>query len=729
MGLRPTHARTTTSALVVYGLVGGVAVALFMALPSPGLSRDILFSAVSALGFAGVVAGVRIHRPVPRVPWILIAAGVGFWLAASLVWLAEAALGDDGSGVSPADLFFAVMYVLFSAGLMLLLRARGTGSNDATPYLDAAMITLGMASLVWAIFLAPHASDPLAGIVETVVRAYYPIADTILLGILALFGLTYGERGTSFRLMIAAVALLVVPDFAWTAARLSGRFPDDDLLFVPWMLFLISWGAAALHPSMRDLGRTQARTPSTAISRRMRRTVTATASLVPLGVVAVQVARGATWEIYPTLGLAAVTVLLGGVRVGALSREVVQERATSQALEDALSLQTAHAKALSEANEMKDAFLSAVSHELRTPLTNVLGYVDTMRRADERLSPEQRADFLERLVANAQRLDRLLGDLLDVDRLARGTVRPVGEPTRLDHVVERVVAVAGAVDGRRLSVSVEPVEAWVQAGHVERIVENLLSNAVRYTEDDVPIWVSVTRVEGGALLSVEDAGPGVPAHLREAIFDPFFQGPGRVEHSPGVGIGLSLVARLAQLAGGKVWVDPRPGGGACFRVQLPVAAPAKLPPGTDRSLDAASVVGSVLRTVQALTGLESVYLTRIDWAAEEQEIVQAYNTGTLRIRAGDRIAWTDTICRRALVEGPAFSSDVAVGMGDPPSAASLGIVTYAGFPVVGEDGGVAGTLCAADGRSRDLHLRARDLMQVLADLLTPFLASAGERRP
>ncbi|HEX5950332.1 MAG TPA: ATP-binding protein, partial [Actinomycetota bacterium] len=104
---------------------------------------------------------------------------------------------------------------------------------------------------------------------------------------------------------------------------------------------------------------------------------------------------------------------------------------------------------------------------------------------------------------------------------------------------------------------------------VERIVENLLANAARHTPPASRVWVTVRRKDDGVLLTVDDEGDGVPTDLREAVFEPFRQGPGPSEHSPGVGVGLSLVARFAELHGGSAWVEDRPGRGASFRVYLP----------------------------------------------------------------------------------------------------------------------------------------------------------------
>jgi PAS domain S-box-containing protein len=255
-----------------------------------------------------------------------------------------------------------------------------------------------------------------------------------------------------------------------------------------------------------------------------------------------------------------------------ITEQKLAEAALRQALErehQALERERQAAHQLRALDEMKNTFLDAVSHELRTPLATVIGIALTLQRARSRLAEEDTVDLVDRLVANAGKLDRLLTDLLDLDRLSKGIVAPQRSRTDLAALVGRIAEEWQQRSGRRLEVMVEPVVAWVDPAKVERVVENLLANADRHTTPDTPVWIKVARRGEGVLLAVEDAGGGVPRELRAALFEPFRQGPGAHAHTPGVGIGLTLVARFAKLHGGRAWVQDRPGGGASFQVLLP----------------------------------------------------------------------------------------------------------------------------------------------------------------
>ncbi|MDP9343311.1 MAG: PAS domain S-box protein [Actinomycetota bacterium] len=268
-----------------------------------------------------------------------------------------------------------------------------------------------------------------------------------------------------------------------------------------------------------------------------------------------------------------------GERVGLIGvfMDVTERHRAEEALRVAFEREKDVSSRLLALDEMKNTFLEAVSHELRTPLAAILGLALTMERQGDHLPPDRSREMLERLSVNARKLDRLLSDLLDLDRLSRGIVEPRRRPTDVGELVEQVVAGLELAGDRAVEIEVQdpPVTAEVDGAKVERIVENLVANAARHTPDGLPIWVRARRDGDGVLITVEDSGPGAPEHLKEAVFEPFRQGPQSRSHSPGVGIGLSLVGRFAELHGGRAWADDRPGGGAAFHVWLPDRHPAE----------------------------------------------------------------------------------------------------------------------------------------------------------
>jgi PAS domain S-box-containing protein len=262
------------------------------------------------------------------------------------------------------------------------------------------------------------------------------------------------------------------------------------------------------------------------------------------------------------------------------SRNITEKKLAEEALEQALGQEREAADRLRTLDEMKNTFLAAVSHELRTPLAAVLGAALTLEREDMTLSPEVTGELVHGVAVNARRLDRLLSELLDVDRLSRGILTPQFRATDVGNLVRRSIEQSEAFGERPISVETESVVAPVDPAKVERIVENLVANAVRHSSPECSIWVRVSREDGGVLIVVEDDGPGVPDGYRESIFEPFRRGPNTPAHVPGTGIGLSLVSGFAELHGGRAWVQERDGGGSSFRVFLPGRQAAVLSPGS-----------------------------------------------------------------------------------------------------------------------------------------------------
>jgi signal transduction histidine kinase len=226
------------------------------------------------------------------------------------------------------------------------------------------------------------------------------------------------------------------------------------------------------------------------------------------------------------------------------------------------------AERLRALDQMKNSFLTAVSNELRRPLTTILGMALTLERQEA--FDEERASLWNKLRSDARKLDRLLRDLLDVDRVSRGIV--VFNPRETDlGALARSCVESLDVGARTVVVDESPVAIQVDAPKVERIVEDLVTGALRHTGPDARIWVRVLPESDGAVIAVEHDGPGVPLEERDSIFESFRQGPELSGQSAAASIGLSLVKMFAEMHGGRAWVQDREGGGASFRVFFPFA--------------------------------------------------------------------------------------------------------------------------------------------------------------
>ncbi len=260
--------------------------------------------------------------------------------------------------------------------------------------------------------------------------------------------------------------------------------------------------------------------------------------------------------------------------------DITDAKQANDDLTRALDLERQGMEDMRRADEIKTTFLTAVSHDIRTPLSAILGNALTLEEGDRLgITDEERKQLTHSLAAKARRLNTIVTDLLDTERLARGVVEPKLQEIAVGRLVSLLVWDSETMAGRQVHMDTRSVTAWVDPQMISRIVENLLMNAARHTPPESQVWVKVVPENGNVLIAVEDDGPGLPEEHRESIFQPFEHGPMTSVHNPGVGVGLSLVAKFAELHGGRVWVEEREGGGASFKVLIPRGDPEVVPEG------------------------------------------------------------------------------------------------------------------------------------------------------
>lgn len=271
-------------------------------------------------------------------------------------------------------------------------------------------------------------------------------------------------------------------------------------------------------------------------------------------------------------------LLLAGRPLAAADRPVlnaVANQAVGLVRQARLAEEASAAAALLEADRLRRALLSAVSHDLRTPLAGAKAAVSSLRSDDIEFSAEDTAELLETIEESVDQLTALVGNLLDSSRLAVGVVTPQLRRVYLDEVVHRALVSVGmgarglrraAMD--RVKVEVGDVSVRADSGLLERVLANLLDNALRHAPRDSSVRVTAERTGDRVSITVVDTGPGVPPGAEEQLFEPF-QRLGDRDNTTGVGLGLSVVRGFVEAMDGTVHAEPTPGGGLTMLVDLP----------------------------------------------------------------------------------------------------------------------------------------------------------------
>jgi two-component system, OmpR family, sensor histidine kinase KdpD len=253
---------------------------------------------------------------------------------------------------------------------------------------------------------------------------------------------------------------------------------------------------------------------------------------------------------------------------------------TALALERArLTNEAARTAILARSDELKSALLAAVSHDLRTPLAAIKASATSLLDPDVAWTEADRREFYEAIDAEADRLSRMVSNLLDLSRIEGGALKPdkawydVAE--LVDDVANRMLRLAA---DHPLQIEAAPELPLVCFDYIEiaQVLTNLLENAVKHTPPGTPITLAARRVPGAIELAVRDRGPGIPPSEQARLFEKFYRAPS-ANGRPGVGIGLAIAKGLVEAHGGQLGMESQFGRGTTFRFTLPLAADAVLP--------------------------------------------------------------------------------------------------------------------------------------------------------
>lgn len=231
---------------------------------------------------------------------------------------------------------------------------------------------------------------------------------------------------------------------------------------------------------------------------------------------------------------------------------------------------------LQQANHLKDFFLSVASHELKTPITTIRGQAQLALRRLDRRGPEaalRMRDVLVCVEEQTRRVTDLINDLLDISTLRSGRLSLQYHQCDLNEVCRRAVEEQRSLSGRsiELQLPTPAVHLSADARRLGQVMTNLLSNALKYSPRECPVWVEMVYTERGVRLSVRDIGRGIPAEQMASIFKPFYRtSEAQASAASGTGLGLAICKQIVDQHQGRIWCESLPGAGATFFVELPV---------------------------------------------------------------------------------------------------------------------------------------------------------------
>lgn len=520
----------------------------------PPAWRSLLFTGVTVMATLGMVVGIVVNKPEPRGPWVLLTLGVAVWVPGTLVWdFFEYVRRQPVPVPSAADAFFLLQYPLQAVALLWLLRSRGRTEPNRAAGIDSAILVLGVAVVMWVFVVAPSLNNPPVSAHGDVVVIAYPLADILLFSVLARFLLdSSGPKPAAFHLIVGGLAALFLTDVAWASTLLTDSFVTGSPIYLGWMVFLIALATAMLHPDMTRVAGTGRAAPRT-LSRVRLAFLTCAALATPLLLIFSDRAQ----EQARVLGAAtALLFALVMTRMYGLMVDIAQYRRVER---------------------LKDEFVSVVSHELRTPLTSIRGSLGLLAGGALGPMPEKAQRMLQIASTNADRLVRLINDILDIERVESNQV-PLRPQTcdAADLVARAVDEMSSMAASAQVSVTCDippGVQLWADPDRILQTVTNLLSNAVKFSPAGSTVHVRVEPSETEVVVCVQDQGRGIPGDNLESIFDRFAQvDASDSREKGGSGLGLAICRSIVSQHGGRIWAESRVDQGSTFRFTLPQPA-------------------------------------------------------------------------------------------------------------------------------------------------------------
>jgi signal transduction histidine kinase len=574
----PWRARSTTIyafAAIAAGLVYGLHLSTIL--------DTVILVGATAAGTVLITVAARRHPRGTRLPWYLFAAGELGWTVAWIVWQTHIlASGAPTAPGTPGDLLFISGYAFMLVALLVVMRRQGGGLGSL---LDVGIVTSALLLASWVFVVHPLAvnnSNGFSGI-GLATQIVYLLFDVGFFAVfIRCFLLAPARQPTFYRLLGCAFAALLLGDLPWNWLTLTGSYSGagavTDAGWVMCPLFLAA-AASASRASPRRPAEPERRSPAHMWAYLV--TMSTALLLVPAMLTVDRLADPSPDLIAVQLTLSAVLVLLVVARLARFlseERRWLVEHEQTRSTERALAVAEQQNDRLEKLSAIKDAFVATVSHELRTPLTSIRGYLELVLQGEAGDLNDEQRDFLGVVDRNSNRLLTLVGDLLFVAQIETGEFVLDLAETDLRALAEDSVESAKPVAAEKeisLTLSAEPLPpVKVDAARIGQVLDNLVSNAIKFTPAGGSVDVRLRRTRASAVVEVTDTGPGIPELEQQFLFERFFRTPLATDQAvPGTGLGLAIAQAIATAHDGRVSVKSVEGQGSTFRFELPLLSP------------------------------------------------------------------------------------------------------------------------------------------------------------
>jgi signal transduction histidine kinase len=496
-----------------------------------------IWAAIGLGSFAALIYGIKYYKPSKPLGWKLLAAAVPMMVIGDII------TARNMNRLSFADFLYVAGYVVSITGLTIMIRHRAERDVEKGVLLDAAIISLGLAMILWTFLVLPIAYVE-TSFINKLFAVTYPVLNIVFLAVLIRL-VILNMRVRAAQLIAMGTFGALITDIISGIGRYYGSLHISIVSAIGLMILYISYGAAALHPSMKALDETVITEPRVRISRLI---LLGSSALIAPSIMVIEALRGNISR--DALSIAVFAALMF-ILVILRDVEIEMER-------------------------NKNETLGLVAHQLRTPATGAIQYISMIVDGYAGKITNNQRGLLNVALTSSQRLIRIIDDLLDISRVNSGTVVLYkSEIDVVQSIKDIMIEMKPQFEAQSQKLSFEhkdhEVITLVDEDRLKMVLENMLDNACKYTPKGKSISITLCRLKHCYQIKIKDQGVGIDQKDLDKLFHKFSRIDNTLSKGAGgSGLGLNWAKLIIELHGGSIKVKSAPHRGSTFMITLPL---------------------------------------------------------------------------------------------------------------------------------------------------------------